>query len=152
QTGSVATEGHEAWRRARFRQLRVSLPQLRPMIFLYIALVWLMGFGLVRLLLPGPWRWSLHSVFLLSLGAGLGMGIASCLYFLCLALVGPKLAVLASVEGAVAGLIVLACAITLKRRRVALEWAPGAAVPWYLTGLFLLVAASALTMFVVYAL
>ena len=121
------------------------------MIFIYVALVWLMGCGVVRLLFPGPLRWSLHNVFLLSLGAGVGIGIASCLYFLCLALAGPKLAVLASVEGA-AALLVLAGAIVWNRRGATLEWAPGPAVPWYLKGLFLLVVASAATMFAVYAL
>ena len=50
------------------------------MTFLCIALVWLTGFGLARFLFPSPARWSLHSVFLFSLGTGLGMGIASGLY------------------------------------------------------------------------
>ncbi len=122
------------------------------MIFLYIALVWFMGFGVVRLLFPGPPRWSLHTVFLLSLGAGVGIGIASCLYFLCLSLAGPKLIVLASVEGAALALTIVGCAITWKRSGVTLEWARGPVVPWYLTGLLLLAVASAATMLVVYTL
>ena len=122
------------------------------MILLLIALTWIMGIGVARSLFPAPMRSPLHNIFLLSLGAGLGIGIASCLYFLCLAIVGPKLAVLASVEGAALLLIIAVVAMTLKRRTSALDWASGPPVPWYLTGLFLLVAASALILFIVYSL
>jgi hypothetical protein len=113
-----------------------------------IALVWLTGVAVCRLLLPAPLRWSLHNALLLSLGGGVGIGIASSIYFLCLALVGPKLVVLAAVEAAVLA-AVLVLAIVVKRRGTLLEWGPGPATPWYLTGFLLLAAALAVTMFLV---
>jgi len=118
------------------------------MIFLCIALVWLIGFASVRLFLPAPLRWSIHNILLFSLGAGVGIGIASSLYFLVLALFGPRLPVLASVEVA-ALLAVIAVGIVLKRQGTLLEWAPGPATPWYLNGLLLVAIAIAATVFIV---
>ena len=60
------------------------------MIFVCIALVWLTGFSIARFLFPAPAGWSLHGVFLFSLGTGLGIGIASCVYFVSLLLFGPS--------------------------------------------------------------
>jgi hypothetical protein len=115
---------------------------------LVLLLVWLMGCALLRWMFPAPLRWSLHNVFLCSLGAGVGIGIASCLYFLCLGTIGPNVVVIASVEGlAMAGILVLA--ILSKRPGPEFEWAPGPAVPKYLTGLFLVAVAIGVIVFVV---
>jgi hypothetical protein len=121
------------------------------MILLYLALVWFVGIGLVRWLFPAPPRWSVHNVLLISLGAGVGIGIASFLYFLCLALFGPKIVVLAAVEGA-ALVAALLLGILAKRRGTLLDWAPGPPSPWYLTAAFGVALASALIMFIFYAL
>jgi hypothetical protein len=121
------------------------------MSFLYLALVWLTGFSLVRLFFPSPLRWSLHNAFLLSLGAGVGIGIASSIYFVTLALAGPKPVVIAAVEAAVAAVIV-AAGMLAKPRGVTLEFGPGPASPSRLTWLILLAAAAAAAMFIVYSL
>jgi hypothetical protein len=118
------------------------------MNILCIALVWLTGLAVCRALLAAPLRWSAHNALLLSLSGGVGIGIASSIYFLCLALVGPKLGVLAALEAA-ALVAALALAIVVKRRGTLLDWGPGPATPWYLTGLLLLAAALAVTMFLV---
>ena len=120
------------------------------MSLICLALVWLGGFCLLRSLFPAPLRWSVHNLLLLSMGAGAGIGIASSLYFLCLALTGPKLPVLVSVEAA-ALLAVIALAMRAKPREPVFDWAPSPLTPWYLTGLFLLAAAAATTIFFVYA-
>jgi hypothetical protein len=118
---------------------------------LVLLLVWLMGCALLRWMFPAPLGWSLHNVFLCSVGAGVGIGIASCLYFLCLGTIGPNIVVIALVEGlAMAG--ILALAILSKRSGPTLEWAPGPAIPKYLTGLFLLAIAIGVTVFLVYTL
>jgi hypothetical protein len=127
------------------------------MTLLCLAAVWLAGFGLVRWLFPQPLRWSLHNVLLFSLGIGAGAGIASCLYFVMLLLSGPSLPALASAEGAALA-IAVAAAFFAKRKRIELDWSEGPAqggpaqggpaTPWYLTALFLLAAALALTMFI----
>jgi hypothetical protein len=118
---------------------------------LVLLLVWLTGSALVHLIFAAPLRWSLHSAFVCSLGTGVGIGIASCIYFLCLAAVGPNVVVIATVEGlAMAG--ILAMAILWKRSGPQLDWAPGPAAPKYLTGLFVLAAAIGVTVFVVYSL
>lgn len=120
------------------------------MTLLYLALVCLAGCGLLRWLFPAPLRWSLHNALLVSLGAGVGIGIASSLYFLSLALFGPKILALATVEGAM-----LAAALSLgalvKRRGTLLNWAPSPATPWYLTATFGLALSSAVSMFIFYA-
>ena len=59
------------------------------MTLVCLALVWLAGFGLVRWMFPQPLRWSLHNLWLFSLGIGMGAGVGSCLYFLVLLLAGP---------------------------------------------------------------
>jgi hypothetical protein len=118
---------------------------------LVLLLVWLMGCALLHWMFPAPLRWSLHNIFLCSLGAGIGIGIASCLYFLCLGTIGPNVVVIALVEGlALAG--ILALAILSKRSVPEFEWASGPPVPKYLTGLFLLTAAIGVIVFVVYSL
>lgn len=121
------------------------------MTLLYLALVCFIGFGLLRWLFPAPLRWSLHNALLVSLGAGVGIGIASSLYFLSLALFGPKILVLAAVEG-IALAAALALGILVRRRGTLLEWAPSPPTPWYLTGAFGLALASAAIMFICYAL
>jgi hypothetical protein len=121
------------------------------MTLLYLALAWLMGCGLVRLLLPGPLRWSLQTALVLFLGAGAGIGIASSLYFLTLALFGPKILALAAVEGVALG-VALALGILVKRRGPVLEWAPGPPTPWYFTAALGVACASAVTMFIFYTL
>lgn len=119
------------------------------MTLLYLALVWLIGCGMLRWLFPAPLRWSLHNAFLLFLAAGIGIGIASTLYFLTLASVGPKILVLAAVEG-VALILALALGILVKRRGgTLLEWAPGPPTPWYFTAALGVALASAVIMFIV---
>ncbi len=121
------------------------------MTFVCIALVWLTGFSIARFLFPAPPRWSLHSVFLFSLGTGLGIGIASCLYFLSLVLFGPSPLILAGFGAIVAAAAILR-GVSAKSHGIVLDWAAGPATPSYLTGLLLLAAAFSITMFVVYSL
>ncbi len=118
------------------------------MTFLCIALVWLTGFSFARFLFPAPLRWSLHSLFLFTLGSGLGIGIASCLYFICLALFGPSPLILAGFGAIVAAAAILG-SMNAKNRSVALEWASGPATPAYLTWFLVLAAAMAAGMFVI---
>jgi hypothetical protein len=121
------------------------------MIYLSLALFWLAGFGLLRFLFPGPLRLSVRNALLASLGAGVGLGIASCIYFVCLTLAGPNRIVLATLEGVVMiGLIVLGFAI--QRGEVPLDWAPGPLPPRYLTGFFFVAAAGAAITIVYYML
>jgi len=117
------------------------------MTLLCLAAIWLAGFGLVRWMFPQPQRLSLHNVLLFSLGIGAGAGVASCLYFVALLLAGPSFTVLAWATGA---MVVIAWALGwfAKRRGIELDWAEGPAVPWYLTALFLVAAALAVTMFI----
>jgi len=117
------------------------------MILLYLALAWLIGLGLLRWLFPAPWRWSLQNAFLLSLSAGVGIGIASTLYFLTLALLGPKLPALAAVEG-VALMAALALGVLVRRRGTELRWAPGPPTPWHFTAALGIALASAITIFI----
>ncbi|HYL34963.1 MAG TPA: glycosyltransferase family 39 protein [Bryobacteraceae bacterium] len=120
------------------------------MTLLFLALAWLAGFSLLRFLFPVPLRVSLHNLWLLSLGAGVGIGMASSLYFLTMALAGPNIVVLAAVEG-----IFLVAAVVLalraKPRAAALDWANGPEFPWYLTALFLAGAALAAILFVTHS-
>ena len=117
------------------------------MSLLYLALVCLIGCGLLRWLFPAPLRWSLHNALLLFLAAGIGIGIASTLYFLALALIGPKILVLAAVEG-VALMAALALGILVKRRGTLLQWAAGPPTPWYFTAALGVAVASAVIMFI----
>ena len=117
------------------------------MILLYLVLAWLMGSALVRWLFPAPLRSTLQNALVLSLGAGVGVGVASSLFFLTLALVGPKIPVLASVEG-VALIAALALGILIARRETLLEWAPGPPTPWYFTAALVVALASAVIMFI----
>ena len=115
-------------------------------MFLALAAVWLTGFGLVRRMLPQPLRWSLHNVLLFSLGIGVGSGVASCLYFLTLVLIGPNRTVVIAVTSAAAvGALVLG--LLARRQGTLLSWAEGPA-PWYLTVLFGLASALAVAVFV----
>lgn len=117
------------------------------MLLLVLAAIWLAGFAFVRWMFPQPIRWSLHNVLLFSLAVGAGAGIASCLYFVTLLLAGPGLTPLVLVSGA-ALLSCLALGFFASRKGVALDWADGAAVPWYVPALFVFAAVLALTMFV----
>jgi hypothetical protein len=117
------------------------------MTLICLIAIWLAGFGLVRWVFPQPLRWSLHNISLFSLGVGTGAGVASCLYFLTLILAGPGFAALASVTGA-ALVISLALGLLAKPKAPALNWTEGPAIPWYLTALFVLAMALAVTMFV----
>jgi hypothetical protein len=121
------------------------------MTFVCIALIWLTGFSIARFLFPASPRWTLHSVFLFSLGTGLGIGAASCLYFICLALFGPSALILAGFGAILAGAAILG-GMTAKSRGVALEWAPGPVTPAYLTWLLVVAGAMAVAMFVVLSL
>jgi hypothetical protein len=115
-----------------------------------LLLVWLSGSALLHWLFPAPLRWSLHNVLICSFGTGLGIGIASCLYFVCLAAIGPNVFAIALVEGlAMAG--ILALAILSKRSGPEFQWAPAPEAPKYLTGLFLLAVAIGVTVFMVYS-
>jgi hypothetical protein len=120
------------------------------MTLLWIAIAWFTGIGLLRFLFPAPLRWSLHNVLLISLGAGVGMGIASCLYFLVLVSAGPNFVVLASVEGAalVAAAIL---AVRAKPRGEVLSFASGPKIAWYLNVLFFAALAIAATIFVTHS-
>jgi Dolichyl-phosphate-mannose-protein mannosyltransferase len=104
------------------------------MSLLYLALFCFAGFSLLRFFFPGELRVSVHNALLVSLGAGLGLGIASALYFLCIAAVGPKIAVLAVVEGA---FVVGAAVLGLRKKPSGQEltWFGSAATPVYLTAL-----------------
>jgi len=120
------------------------------MSLLYLLLFSLAGFGLARFLFPCQLRPSLHNALILSLGAGAGLGIASSLYFICLVLVGPNLAVLAIVEGAfVVGAVVLG--LLAKPRESELTWSDGPAAPRYLAVLFGAAALLGLTLFVTHS-
>ena len=120
------------------------------MLLLSLAVMWLAGFALVRSLFPQPLRWSLHNVWLFSLGLGMGAGVASCLYFLTLVLADASVTVLLSSVGAVV-VIAFALGLIAKRRRTLLAWDinanEAAEVPWYLTALFALAVALALVAF-----
>lgn len=117
------------------------------MIFLYLALAWLIGLGLLRWLFPSPWRWSLQNALVLALSVGVGIGIASCLYFVTLALLGPKVLFFAVVEGAVLA-AALALGILGQRHGTLLEWAPGPPTPKYFTAALAVALASAITIFI----
>lgn len=116
------------------------------MTLLALAAIWLAGFGLVRWLFPQPLGWSLHNIWLFSLAIGTGAGIASCVYFLALVLVGPSLSVLAPAIGAFI-VVALALGWLTRRKGTLLDWAEGPPVPKYLQILFLAAAALALVMF-----
>jgi hypothetical protein len=120
------------------------------MLLVWLAAIWLAGFGLVRWMFPQPLRWSLHNILLFSLGIGMGAGVASCVYFLVLLFVGPGFTVLASATGAVVG-IGVALGLLAKKHGTLLDWAVGSdgdpAIPWYVTALFVASIALALTMF-----
>lgn len=118
------------------------------MTLVILALVWLMGIAAVRLAMPAPFRWSLQNGLVLSAGAGVGIGIAASLYFVVLALAGPNLIVLASVEAA-ALVVLVPLAWFVKPRPTELVIAPGPATPGYLTALFLAAAAIATISFLV---
>jgi hypothetical protein len=125
-------------------------PGRRAMTLLYFALVCLIGVGLLRFLFPSPLRWSLHNALTLSLGAGIGMGIASCLYFFSLALAGPNLALLAAVEAAV----VIAAVVLASRAKPGAsfwDWAPGPAPSRTLNILFWAAAAIAAILFITHS-
>jgi Dolichyl-phosphate-mannose-protein mannosyltransferase len=122
------------------------MPAGNAMMLLCLAAVWLAGFGLVRCMFPQALRWSLHNVLLFSLAIGAGAGVASCLYFLTLALAGPGFQTLALVEGAAVA-ICLALGLFAKTRGTRLDWAEGPPVPWFLTALFGLAIVLAVTMF-----
>ena len=122
------------------------------MTLLCLVVIWLAGFGVVFWMFPQPLRWSLHNILLFSLGIGVGAGLASCVYFLALVFAGPSLSVLpASAHAAVvlafaAGPLATGFAARSKRA-TGLDWAESPPVPWYLTAMFLVAIALALTMF-----
>ena len=120
------------------------------MSLIFIAIAWLAGFALLRYLFPSPLRWSMHNVLLLSVGAGVGVGIASCVYFLALSLAGPNVVVLGLLEGAflVAAIIFAARS---KSGGTDFSWASGPAVPQYMTVLFFAALAMAGIFFVTHS-
>ena len=111
------------------------------MTLLCLAAIWLVGFGLVRWMFPQAIRWSLHNVWLFSLGIGAGAGVASCLYYLVLLLAGPRVTVLVASSGAAiamplaigVALVILAAGLLTRRKGTELRWSDGPVVPWYLT-------------------
>ncbi|MGA2882169.1 MAG: hypothetical protein ABSG13_24725 [Bryobacteraceae bacterium] len=115
------------------------------MLLFWLAAIWLTGFGFVRWMFPQPLRWSLHNILLFSLGIGTGAGVASCLYFLALVLAGSSFSVLPAALGA--ALVIALVLFLFAKRSALLDWADGPAPPWYLTALFVLAAALAVTMF-----
>jgi hypothetical protein len=120
------------------------------MSLLYLAVFCFAGFCLARAVIPGRLRASVHNALLVSLGAGLGLAIASALYFLCLAVAGPKIEVLAVVESAfVAGAVVLGLKATATRDD--LTWKPGAATPVYVTALLIAAGILGLVFFVTHS-
>lgn len=119
------------------------------MSLLYLVLFCAAGFGLLRFLFPGDLRPSLHNALSLSLGAGVGLGIASCLYFICLNLAGPNIALLAIVEGL---FVVGAVALGLRAQpRSELSWSEGPPPARYLTVLFAAAAVLGLALFVTHS-
>jgi hypothetical protein len=117
------------------------------MTFLCLASIWLIGFGLVWWMFPRPLGWSVHNVVLFSLGIGAGAGVASCLWFLSLVLIGPNFPLWAPVGGcaAIAGLGF----VLTRRKGTLLAWTEGPQPPLYLRGLFLLAIVLAATTFLV---
>jgi len=120
------------------------------MSLLYLVLFCAAGFGLLRVLFPGQLRPSLHNALSLSLGAGIGMGIASCLYFICLALAGPNLALLAIVEG-IFVLAAVVLGLRIQARGTELTWSDGPPPARYLTVLFAAAAVLGLALFVTHS-
>jgi len=120
------------------------------MILLYLALVWLMGCGFARAFLRGGLRSAPNVLLLLSVGAGLGLGIVSCLYFLCLSAVGPKVPVLAAVLGAslIAGVVLGGL---VKQDTSGPDWAAATAPSWTLLALFTMAIALAATTFLTHS-
>jgi hypothetical protein len=117
------------------------------MTFLCLALIWLIGFGLVWWMFPRPLGWSVHNVVLFSLGIGVGAGVASCLWFLSLLLAGPNFPLWAPIGGCAA---IAALGFVLTRRKgTPLAWAEGPLPPLYLRVLFLLAIALAAITFLV---
>ena len=117
------------------------------MNYICLLLVALAGAGVARVIFPAQPRWSLHIAWVLSLGAGLGIAIASSLYFLCLVVAGPNFALLVAVEGAFV-VAALGLAIALKKQGPAFAWAEGPEPPGYLTIGLIVAAAIALGIFV----
>jgi hypothetical protein len=115
------------------------------MLLVWLVAIWLAGFGFVRWMFPQPLRWSLHNIFLFSLGIGAGAGLASCLYFLTLVLAGATFSLLPAAVGV--ALVIALALFVFARKGVSLDWAEEPAVPRYLTALFILAAALALIMF-----
>jgi hypothetical protein len=120
------------------------------MSLLYLVLFCAAGFGLVRWLLPGQLRPSVHNALILSLGAGVGLGVASCLYFISLIAAGPNLAVLAVLEGLFV-LAALALGLRAKARANELTWSGGPPALWYVTALFGAAAVLGLVFFVTHS-
>ncbi len=120
------------------------------MSLLYLVLFCAAGFGLLRLLFPGQPRPSLHNALSLSLGAGVGLGIASCLYFICLNLAGPKLALLAIVEG-IFVLAAVVLGLRVQARGAEFTWSDGPPPARYLTVLFAAAGVLGLALFVTHS-
>ena len=118
------------------------------MIFLPIALPVLIGAGIVRLLWPAPLSLSWRSLLTASVGAGVGFGICSCLYFLWLVLFGPRIAGLAIVEGSLCAAIVAAAILAARRNPGAASGAAAGQGPVWLTLAFTAAAAIAVLIFV----
>jgi hypothetical protein len=109
-------------------------PEKGAMIFLGLASIWLIGFGLLRWLFPRPIRRSVHNVLLFSLGIGAGTGIVSCLWFVFEVAAGPNFPAWAWV-GACAAIAGLAIVLT-RRQGTLVKSADGPAPPLYLRVLF----------------
>jgi len=121
------------------------------MILLGLAALWLLGIFLLRGLFPIPIRWSLDNLLFGALGAGLGIGIASSLYFLSLAAAGPSFGTLVSVETTALILTLALAVIRYGRagRTKTFGWADGPSVPAYFNAIFLAAGVVAVIIFVV---
>ncbi|MEO7145405.1 MAG: hypothetical protein ABI165_18065, partial [Bryobacteraceae bacterium] len=122
------------------------------MTILALLIPVLIGFVICRLAWPNGWGVCRHDVFRASLGAGIGLGIGSCIFFLALAAGAPQAAL--PVEAVL--LAVLAVAYGGLRRRAACVFCASEKLPvqpahWLLAGAAALAAAASLVSFVLFS-
>jgi hypothetical protein len=117
------------------------------MILLVVAIPVLLGVAFVRVLWPAPVSMSWRSLLEASLGVGIGLGTCSCLYFLWLALAGPRMLGLVVVELVIIAAMIAAGIAAARRQRTAESAAPSARTPVWLTLVFLAVAVIAVLVF-----
>jgi hypothetical protein len=120
------------------------------MTILVLLVPVLLGFALMRAVWPNGWRVCRHDVFRASLGAGFGLGLCSCLFFLALSLglPGAALPVEIALLAAVAAFYARTRAGDDCRFCATQPEAPR--VPWLLPGAAVLAVAGALATFVLF--